>query len=137
MRGRGVVVREDVCQVRCFKADVVAKLREEQPGEEDIQGAQRFLAALADGARLRILRALRDGQELCVCDVTHVLGIRFATASHHLRKLRDLDILACRIEGKMAYYSLRDPAAAELAERALAIVGNAQPGRARRPAALR
>jgi len=32
-----------------------------------------------------------------------------AVASHHLRKLRDLKILKYRNDGKLAYYSLKDP----------------------------
>jgi DNA-binding transcriptional ArsR family regulator len=49
-----------------------------------------------------------------VCDVAHVLGCSVSTASHHLRKLRDLKLLTYRSDGKMAYYSLRDGFAAEL-----------------------
>ena len=65
-------------------------------------------AAAADATRLKILHALNDGEELCVCDVAHVLGMSVSAASHHLRKLRDLKILKYRNDGKMAYYSLRD-----------------------------
>ena len=42
-----------------------------------------------------------------------------STASHHLRKLRDLKILKYRNDGKMAYYSLRDQFAAEIVAQAL------------------
>ena len=70
--------------------------------------------ALADRARLKILCAVREGEELCVCDVAHVLGTTISTASHHLRKLRDLKLLKYRSDGKMAYYSLRDEYAGRL-----------------------
>jgi len=75
--------------------------------------------SLADKTRLRLLYALRKGDELCVCDVAHVLGISVSVASHHLRKLRDLKVLKYRNDGKMAYYSLRSPLASELVERVL------------------
>lgn len=78
-----------------------------------------MFAALADRNRLKVLHALAGGEELCVCDVAHVLGMSVSAASHHLRKLRDLEILAFRTDGKMAYYSLRDRSAARLARQAL------------------
>ncbi len=43
-----------------------------------------------------------------------------STASHHLRKLRDLRILRCRTDGRMSYYSLRNKLAAKLVAEALA-----------------
>jgi DNA-binding transcriptional ArsR family regulator len=89
------------------------------PPDEALEEARAMFAALADRTRLRILHALMRAEELCVCDVAHVLGMSVASASHHLRKLRELKILKHRNDGKMAYYSLRDRFAAELATRAL------------------
>lgn len=89
------------------------------PSDEELEAARITFGALADGTRLKILHALKDGEELCVCDVAHVLGMSVSAASHHLRKLRDLRILKYRNDGKMAYYSLRDPFAGDLVKRAL------------------
>lgn len=77
-----------------------------------------MFGALADRARLKILYAFKDGEELCVCDVAHVLGMSVSAASHHLRKLRDLKLLKYRNDGKMAYYSLRNEFAAGLVAQA-------------------
>lgn len=112
-------IRGDLCNVPCFKQDLVARLRAAMPQGEEIEDARVFFAALADRTRLRVLHALKDGEELCVCDVAHVLQISVSAASHHLRKLRDLKILEHRNDGKMAYYSLRDRFAAELVRQAL------------------
>jgi DNA-binding transcriptional ArsR family regulator len=105
---------EDLCQIPCFKETLVKRLQGIMPAEELLEDARALFAALADRARLKILHALKDGEELCVCDVAHVLGCSVSTASHHLRKLRDLKLLTYRSDGKMAYYSLRDGFAAEL-----------------------
>lgn len=78
------------------------------PNESLLETAQILFNALADRSRLKILHALSDGQELCVCDVASLLDVKVAAASHHLRKLRDLQILKHRNEGKLAYYSLKD-----------------------------
>lgn len=84
------------------------------PSDSTMEEVEILFSALADRARLKILFALGDGEELCVCDVAHVLGVSISTASHHLRKLRDLKVLQYRNDGKMAYYSLRDELAGRL-----------------------
>jgi DNA-binding transcriptional ArsR family regulator len=110
---------DDLCGVPCFKEDLVKHIRASLPLDDAVDAARVMFAALADGTRLKILYALRDGEELCVCDVAHVLGMSVSATSHHLRKLRDLKILTYRNDGKMAYYSLRDRFVAELARQAL------------------
>jgi DNA-binding transcriptional ArsR family regulator len=113
------IVGGDLCNVPCFKEDLVQKIQKRMPDEEALKETQTLFAALADRARLKILFAFQSGDELCVCDVAHVLGMSVSTASHHLRKLRDLRLLKYRNDGKMAYYSLRDEFAARVAVEAL------------------
>lgn len=109
----------DLCDVPCFHEGLVARIRSTIPADDEVEQARVLFAALADRTRLRILHALKDGEELCVCDVAHVLGTSVSAASHHLRKLRDLAVLKYRNDGKMAYYSLRDGFATDLAQQAL------------------
>lgn len=87
----------------------MAQVGEALPQESLLENAQILFNALADRSRLKILHALSEGHELCVCDVAALLNIKVAAASHHLRKLRNLKILKHRNEGKLAYYSLKDP----------------------------
>lgn len=110
---------DDLCNVPCFKEELVARVKRDLPSDEAVEEARVLFAALADRTRLRILHALLVADELCVCDVAHVLGMSVAAASHHLRKLRQLGILKLRNDGKMAYYALRDRFAAELATHAV------------------
>ena len=100
--------------IPCFKEALVTRLRKEMPSGEVLGDALVLLSAIADHARLKILWAMRNGQELCVCDVSHVLGTTISTASHHLRKLRDLKVLKTRNDGKWAYYSLRSKLAGDV-----------------------
>ena len=102
------------CSVPCFRTEVVARLRDALPDASVVSKVSTHFAALADPARVRIVHALSGGEELCVCDVAHVLGTSISTASHHLRRLRDLRILQFRNDGKMAYYSIRDQSIARL-----------------------
>ena len=109
----------DLCNVPCFKEALVARIKSDMPTGAALEEARVLFTALSDRTRLRILHALMRADELCVCDVAHVLGMSVALASHHLRKLRQLQILKHRNDGKMAYYSLRDRFAAELVTLAL------------------
>jgi DNA-binding transcriptional ArsR family regulator len=109
----------DLCNVRCFNQDLVNRIRSELPPDEALSEARALFGALADGTRLRILHALSLADELCVCDVAHVIGMSVAATSHHLRKLRELKILKLRNDGKMAYYALANRSVAALASRAL------------------
>lgn len=93
------------------------------PPDAVLEETEILFGALADRARLKILFALGNGAELCVCDVAHVLGVSISTASHHLRKLRDLKLLRYRNDGKMSYYSLRDELAGRLVTSTLEEVG--------------
>lgn len=117
--GRAESQDKGSCAIPCFKGDVVRRLRADAPDDDALQATRILFAALADTARLRLLYALKDGEELCVCDVAHVVGTSISMASHHLRKLRDLQILKYRNDGRMAYYSLKNPVVRRLVNEAL------------------
>lgn len=65
------------------------------------------LNALADETRLRIINILRNG-ELCVCQITEVLGISQSKASRHLNILKTAGIVTDRRQAQWVYYSLLD-----------------------------
>jgi len=69
--------------------------------------------ALGHPARLRILAMLRGG-ELCVCQITAVLGLAASTVSAHLSELRRAALVEEQKEGRWVRYRLSE-AAAELA----------------------
>jgi len=60
---------------------------------------------LGDKTRLRILALLQD-RELCVCDLTEVLGISQPGVSQHMRRLRQAGFVNERRGGQWIYYSL-------------------------------
>ncbi len=94
-----------ICKVRCFKEELVAEIKGWLPGDTEIRRVAALHGALADPSRLKILLALSRG-ELCVCDVSHVVGLSISATSHQLRLLRNLNLVSYRNDGKMAYYSL-------------------------------
>lgn len=98
---------QDVCQVNCIdqgKVDRVAT----QLNEQNTFEAAKIFKALADETRVKIAYALYIEKELCVCDVASIVESSTATASHHLRLLKNLGLAKYRKEGKLVFYSLVD-----------------------------
>jgi DNA-binding transcriptional ArsR family regulator len=61
--------------------------------------------ALAHPARLRILAMLETG-ELCVCQITEVLGLAPSTVSAHLRELKLGGLVVERKQGRWVHLAL-------------------------------
>ena len=61
--------------------------------------------ALADQNRLRVLYALRKG-ELCVCQITELLGLAQSTVSKHMAILHQARLVENRKDGRWIYYRL-------------------------------
>jgi ArsR family transcriptional regulator, lead/cadmium/zinc/bismuth-responsive transcriptional repressor len=62
--------------------------------------------ALGDPTRLTIAMALRDGEELCVCDLGWITMRAENLVGHHLRSLREAGLAESRRDGKIVFYSL-------------------------------
>jgi ArsR family transcriptional regulator, arsenate/arsenite/antimonite-responsive transcriptional repressor len=65
-----------------------------------------FFRALADATRLRCLVLLQREGELCVCELTHALGLVQPKISRHLAQLREAQIVLDRREGLWVHYRL-------------------------------
>lgn len=63
---------------------------------------------LSHPTRVRIIQALSAG-ELCVCELSEVLGLSVSATSHQLNLLRNLRLVRARSEGKLVHYTLSDP----------------------------
>ena len=61
--------------------------------------------ALGDSNRLRIVRALLEG-EMFACRLLEQFGITQPTLSHHMKVLCDCGLVNVRKEGKWSHYSL-------------------------------
>jgi ArsR family transcriptional regulator len=81
--------------------------------------------ALADPTRLRTVLLLVAEDELCVCELTHALGLSQPKISRHLAALRESGLLEARRSGQWMYYRI-SPALPEWAENILhhAMLGN-------------
>ncbi|HZZ01073.1 MAG TPA: metalloregulator ArsR/SmtB family transcription factor [Candidatus Baltobacteraceae bacterium] len=75
--------------------------------------------AVADSYRLRILATLaKSADPVCVCDFTDAFPLNQPTVSHHLKILREAELVTCERRGTWVYYRL-EPNAAERIESAI------------------
>ena len=75
------------------------------PEGEILSGLVRFFSIFSDPTRIRILSALAIS-EMCVTDISRVLGINQTTVSHQLRFLKDMGMVGTERHGKVIFYSL-------------------------------
>ena len=99
-------VTNGVCSVPCFKEELVSIIKNWLPDDEKVKLVALLHSALGDPTRLKILLTLSHEEELCVCDISHVIGLSVSATSHQLRLLRNLNLVNYRTDGKMAYYAL-------------------------------
>ncbi|MCL6606205.1 MAG: metalloregulator ArsR/SmtB family transcription factor [Paenibacillus sp.] len=97
----------DSCEIFCFDENKVNRVKR-RLSTHNFQDMALIFKVLADQTRLKVAYALCDEEELCVCDVANIIGSTMATASHHLRLLRNMSIAKYRKEGKLVFYSLVD-----------------------------
>lgn len=85
----------------------VNKVRKSMPFKDDILDLSESFKMLGDSTRLKILFALKN-EELCVGDISSLIGTSISAVSHQLRLLRNYRYVKHRKDGKLVYYSLAD-----------------------------
>ena len=101
-RGSGV---QDLC------TEYSVNCRENEPRLRqmiaEVSGLSELFRALSDESRTKILHLLSE-QELCVCDIAHLLEASLPAVSHHLRLLKIMRLVRSRKAGKQVFYMLDD-----------------------------
>ncbi len=64
--------------------------------------------ALADGNRLRVVAALKEHSELCVCQLTEMLRLATPTVSRHMSVLQQAGLVESRKDGRWILYRLSE-----------------------------
>jgi len=92
---------------------VVKDEKREQINERLYSDLADYLKALAHPTRLRILKALLNG-EMCVKSMWEELDLQQSNVSQHLTTLKSRGIISSRREGAKICYSVVDPRAKEV-----------------------
>jgi len=98
----------DRCDLLCLDLPRAEALRTARLSPDAAEAAAGEAKALGDPTRLTVATALRDGGELCVCDLSWVCERAENLVSHHVRVLRGAGLVRSRRDGKMVMYSLTE-----------------------------
>jgi DNA-binding transcriptional ArsR family regulator len=103
-----IQIAQEACEVRMVHPDKVETTRKELLSNEDAgELADRF-RLLADPGRLRMIYALLEAGELCVCDIAATVEASESATSHQLRQLRLAGLVRSRKQGRTVYYRVDD-----------------------------
>lgn len=100
--------RVDGDVLRLVHPDRVAAAKKKLIGGDEAGELADLFRLLGDPTRARILYALVEAGELCVCDIAATIEVTETTTSHALRLLRAAGVVQTRRDGRVIYYSLDD-----------------------------
>ncbi len=102
-----MVDEADRCEGICIHDSLIAKSTDHMPDLDTLFSLAELFKVFGDTTRIRIMCALLEN-ELCVCDISEILGMGQSAISHQLRLLRAAHLVRVRRDGKSAFYSLDD-----------------------------
>lgn len=74
----------------------------------EASGIADVFGLLSDPSRVRVLFALLEAGEMCVCDLAEMVEMSPSALSHALRLLRTAGVVTNRRDGRMVRYRLAD-----------------------------
>jgi len=87
--------------------------------EAPVLGAvARLFRVLSDESRLRVIETLALGREMCVSDISQLLGLSLTSVSHHLSKLEDMGFITHHQKGQHVYHVISDDCIMDVLTRA-------------------
>ena len=95
------------CDCNTIHEDVVLDVKENMPAEDTLMDLADTFKVFSDSTRLKILCALIRN-EMCVCDISALLGMSKSAVSHQLRILKQTNLVRNRRSGRVVYYSIAD-----------------------------
>lgn len=108
MRSDDTVIGLDGCSVHCVHPDKVQLVLDAALPADDLARTAGMFKLLGDPTRSRLLYALLEAGELCVCDLAAATGTQEATVSQSLRMLRASGVVSGRRQGRLVFYRLAD-----------------------------
>ena len=97
------------------------EIRAYLPDEDEAVDAAAIFAHLSDATRVRLLSMLTVS-DMCVCEMADLLGMSQPAVSHHLRILRQFDVIRFRKWGQRTVYYLSDNEIGDMVKRLLHVV---------------
>lgn len=105
---RSAVMPLDGCVVRMVDPARVAGTRSKLLELDEAEQLAVLFRLLGDRSRVRILFALAEAGELCVCDLAAAVDVAEPAVSQALRLLRTAGVVRSRRDGRTVWYRLDD-----------------------------
>ncbi len=94
------------CTRKEVDIDLLRGLQLKLLNRPDLADSAAVFSAIGSETRLKVLFLLSEAGELCVCDLSDILGQSVSRVSHQLRKLKDIGFVKTRKESPTIYYSI-------------------------------
>ena len=98
----------DACATKIVDQARVEAARSCLLPDDELGELAHLFRLLGDATRARLLYALLEAGELCVCDLSAATDTPETNVSHALRLLRTAGVVKARRDGRMMFYSLED-----------------------------
>ena len=98
----------DGCVVKHVDAGLVASVSDSLLDADEADDLAVMFRLLGDATRVRILFALLEAGELCVCDIAAAVDTTETKVSQALRLLRGAGVVRNRRDGRNIFYRLDD-----------------------------
>lgn len=109
LRKRVVMHMGFKCMGPTIDEERILALRDEVCDNKRLRELGRTLRAISGTMRLKILYFLHCEPELCVCDLSDILGESISAVSHQLKILRETQLVETRRDSRTIFYSLNKP----------------------------
>ena len=86
----------------------ISAIQNEISKAEWIEQNIRYLEAVKDATRFKIVYLLLRHEQLCVCDLANILEVSSSAISQHLRKLKDMNLVIITRQKQTLFYSVKD-----------------------------
>ena len=105
----GAVMINDIphCEFMFVHPETIEKITKAMPDDDTLIDLAELFKVFGDSTRIKILSALSGG-ELCVCDISTIVGMTSSAVSHQLKILKNAGLVSFRREGKTVFYALAD-----------------------------
>lgn len=102
-------MKDDIphCDYMHAHPELIGNIADSMPDDDTLIDLAELFRVFGDSTRIKILTALSKG-ELCVCDISKVVGMSDSAVSHQLKILKNAKLVGFRRDGKTVFYSLAD-----------------------------
>ena len=96
------------CTRKDVDIDLLKELQIKMLNRPDLPAIAKAFDTIGNETRMKILFLLSEAGELCVCDLSDIIGHSVSAISHQLKKLKVNGFVTTRKEPPTVYYSISD-----------------------------